>query len=177
MFLYSPLKTLVLQASNKALGTVSGTTETSLFPDVVGQRMFPANWFQPGANARFVLRGSVTTPLVAGTTNIRVKVGGVTIATATTSSLLGSLTGSSFAVVGNLQCYTTGTNATFGLGGVVNYPNGLLGLGQGAMSLNSDSVTFDSTVQQTFDVTTQWSLASHNIKINIATLELMPVTA
>lgn len=175
MFLTTPMKTLVLQASNKAVGTVTGTTESTLFPDVVGQRMFPANWFQPGANARFVLRGSVTTPLVAGTTTVRVKVGGTTIASATTTSLLGSLTGSSFSVVGNLQCYTVGTNATFGLGGVVNYPNGLLGLGAGALALNSDSITFDSTIQQSFDVTTQWTLGSHNVKINIATLELMPV--
>lgn len=175
MFLFGPAKSLVLQASNKAVGSIGGTTENSLFPDVVGQKMFPADWFQPGANARFVLRGSVTSPLIPGTTTIRVKVGGVTIATATSTSLIGSVTGGAFSVVGNLQCYTTGTSATFGLGGVVTYPVGLVGFGGGQAALNSDSVTFDSTIQQSFDVTTQWSLGSHSIKINIATLELMPV--
>lgn len=174
MFLFAPVKTLMLQASNNAMGVATGTSETSLFPSVVGDRQIPANWFTPGSNARFVLRGSVTTPLVAGTTMIKVKIGGNTIATATTTSLLGSLTGASFAVIGNLQCYTAGTNATFGLGGVVNYPTGLLGFGAGAVALNATNITFDSTVPQMLDVTTQWTIASHVINVNIATLELMP---
>lgn len=153
--------------------TITGTAEASVIPPGIGSMAIPAGWFKPGYNARLVVRGTVTTPLVAGTANIRVKVGGATLVSAATTGLLGSLTNQSFKVICNIQCYTEGVNGTFGVAGEVAYPTGLLGINPGNQTINSTTSTFNTTVEQMVDVTAQWGLTGHSISTTVATLELM----
>lgn len=177
---FSPVSSLLGQFFNSTTTTISGTAEVSVFPTGVGTKTIPAGWFQPGYNARVIARGTVTTPLIAGTTTVRIKNGSTVLHSVATSSLLGALNGPSpFAVIFNLQCYTTGTNGTFGLGGEVRYPVGLAGLQPGSLPLqvpnqvNTSPLVINTTQPIDLDVTAQWSGTSHSLQMSIATLELM----
>lgn len=171
-----PDQKLILQAGNTSSRTISNsTTETSLIPpNYAGQSVIPGNWFTPGANSRIVMYGTCTTPLAVGTATIRVKIGGVTVASAVTTSLLASLTAQQFNIRLNIQCYTVGTSGTFGIGGSVRYPSGLLGIGSGEVPIVATGIVFDSTVAQSVDVTLQWSGLNHSVTTAIYYMELMP---
>lgn len=153
--------------------TVSSTTETSIIPAGVGDLIVPGGWFQPGYNLRIIARGTVTTALVAGTATMRVKFGGVTVATAVTTSLLGGISNQFFKVIANIQCYTAGTAGQFGLAGEISYPSGLAGLQPGVQIMDNTNIAADTSQPILFDVTSQWSLASHSLKTSIFTAELM----
>jgi hypothetical protein len=171
---HSPISNLVGQYFNSSSGTLTGTAETSVFPAGVGSLTIPGDWFRPGYNARLIVRGSVNTPLIAGTSTIRLKAAGNTIASATTSSLLGSLSGpQQFAVIVNLQCYTAGVSGNFGIGGEVRYPVGLAGIQVGSIPLFSSGTAINSAANIPIDITSQWSLTAHSLSVSIATLELM----
>lgn len=170
----NPIRTPVLQSANTQTTTVSGTTETSLFPAGVGTKVIPANWFQPGWTTRLIMRGTITTPLVAGTTTIRAKINGSTAVSASTTSLLGSLTGSSFYCALHLQCYSAGSSGTIGIAGEVRYPVGLAGLQIGALPMVNTGYSLNTTIDNTLDITAQHSLTGHSISVVIQTLEAVP---
>lgn len=144
-----------------------------MVPAGVGDLIVPGGWFQPGYNLRIIARGTVTTAVVAGTATIRVKFGGSTVATAPTTSLLGGITNQFFKVIVNIQCYTAGSNGQFALAGEISYPAGALGLQPGVQIMDNTSITADTAQPISFDVTSQWSLASHSLKTSIFTAELM----
>lgn len=154
--------------------TVNATTETSIIPSGVGDLMVPGNWFLPGRNLRLVARGTVTTPLISiGSSTIRVKLGGATIASASTVSILGGLTNQYFRVICNIQCYNSGSSGMLAIAGEIGYPTGLAGAQQGNQPLDNSAITMDTTQPLSIDVTAQWTLANHALKTTIFTAELM----
>jgi hypothetical protein len=153
--------------------TITGTSETSIIPPGVGDLIVPGNWFQPGYNLRIVARGTVTTPLVSGTTNIKIKLNGTTVVSAVSTSLLGSLVGQYFRVICNIQCYSIGTNGVLAAAGEIGYPSGLAGVQQGNQPLNNANIAIDTTQPINLDVTAQWNLTAHSLTTTIFTFEAM----
>lgn len=172
-----PIITPMLLGGNTATTSATATTETSLLPALAGSRTVPAGWFQPGYACRINVRGSVSTTLIPGTTTIRVKLNGTTVASAAMGSLLGSLSGQYFQVIVNLQAYTVGSSGTIGIGGMVTFPTGLAGIQTGNSILNATGVALDTTVAQTIDVTAQNSVSGNTLQTTIATIELIPQAA
>ena len=175
-----PVRGLLSRYASSSMKNLASTTETSIWPAGVGSTQIDAGWFQPGYNARVIVRGTVTTPLVAGTTTIRLKNGATTLLAATTSSLLGGLSGPQpFAVIANIQCYTAGSAGSFGIGGEVRYPIGLAGLQIGSLPLQAPTqalatpITMNTIQPINLDLTAQWSGTNHSLMISVATLELM----
>lgn len=151
--LFSPIpRSLEGRFFSAAASTITGTTEQSVFASGVGTKVIPAGWFQPGYNARIVVRGTITTPTIfTGTTTIRVKVAGTTIASSVTTGLLANVTAATFKVIANVQNYTTGPTGTFGIAGDITYPNGLLGLGAGTVPINAVNVSWSTLADQNVD--------------------------
>ncbi len=175
MSMISPLpKGLDPRFSNTALRTITGTTEQSLLPSAaVGSAVIPANWFQPGANVRVVMRGIISTILTPGTATFTVKFNGTPIAASSATGLLGTMTNAGFFAALNLQCFSSGPTGTLSVGGEARYPSGLIST-LGSVPINTVSpITFDSTVDNTFDFTAKMSLGGNSITVSTCTVELM----
>lgn len=171
----SPLIAPMLIGGNTSSATASSTSETSLFPaSLAGTRTVPAGWFLPGAACRVNLRGSVSSTALPGTTTIRVKFNGVTVASTTMGSLLGGLSAANFQVIFNMQAYTIGPTGTMAIGGQTTYPSGLLGFQAANSVINATGIAFDSTQPLTVDCTAQHSVGGNVLQTTIATVELLP---
>jgi hypothetical protein len=171
-----PDRGLKNQYASAPIRTVQGTTaETTIVPTGVGTLAVPADYFRPGANARIVARGMVTTPLVAGTATFKIKLGGQTLLTASSAALLGNLgTPQSFRVICNIQCDTAGVNGKVNTGGEVGYPSGSAGnVVSGSLPLNASGLAVNTTVELPVDVTVQFTNAAVTLTTTIFTLELM----
>lgn len=169
-----PIRTPVVLGSNSASTSVTGTTETSLFPTAVGTKVVPAGWFQPGHAARLTIRGIMSTALTPGITTFRLKVNGTTVAGASTASLLASVTNASFVLTDTFQCYSVGATGVFGIAGDVRYPTGLLGAQMASLPLFSTSTALDTTGALGIDATVTHSATGNNIMGITALLELLP---
>lgn len=157
--------------------TNAGTTEMSLISTGVGSMTIPAGWAVPGATARLVIRGLLTTPLISlGVSTFRFKTNGTTRTSGQTLNLLGGVTNVGFAAYQTISFRSVGATGTAVCAGEIRYPSG--GLTQRAVvdMVQPTPFTIDTTVEQNLDLTAQWSLSGHSMTTVTTTLELLTPT-
>lgn len=154
--------------------SVSGTNETSLIAAGAGSMTIPAGWAVPGATARLVIRGLLTTPLVSlGTSTFRFKTNGTARTTGQTLNVLGGMTNAGFSTVQTISFRTTGTSGTAVCAGELRYPSGSLTTRAVIDMVQPTPFTIDTTQDVTLDLTAQWSLIGHSMQTVTTTLELL----
>ena len=135
--------------------TIANTvTETTLIDTGVGSLTIPANWLVVGRGLRVTARGyhsSSGNPTVT----LRVKLGAVTLATASTAG--GNGTNDAWEVSIDVVCRTIGGSGTVVVAGYYaeHHSNGA----QVGFSATSP-VTVNTTISNVFDLTFEWGTAS-----------------
>jgi len=129
------------------------TTETSLLGVV--KDTIKSNTLAPFKPYRFTLASVVTTPTLAllPTLTVRVKLGGTSIAVATSASILGNITAGALIIEGII--ISTGTANQVTITEIRQPQGGIITL----TSTNSNFVTnttVDMSVTQALDITAQW---------------------
>jgi len=160
-------------------GSVSatGTAEQSLIAPGMGSMTIPASWVVPGATARLVIRGLLTTPTLSlGTSTFRFKVNGTTRTTGQTLNILGGMTDAGFMTVQTISFRSSGTSGTAVCAGDIRYPSGSLTNRAVVDMIAATPFTLDTTAPITLDLTAQWSLISHSMTSVTTTLELLSPT-
>ena len=150
--------------------TIADTTSpTSLLNTGWGSVTFPAGFFVEGKTIEFEVSGFMSS---TGGPNITpaVKLGGVSLATATVAS--GNGTNIGFLAKGKITCKTTGSSGTFAVTGFFqeNKTGGaLIGL------VNTTTASLNTTVSNAFDFTFAWGTASasNTITSQIVTLTVL----
>lgn len=157
--------------------TIANTTTetTTLSGTCVGSLTIPANWLSVGSSFRLKGGGVFSTFLTPGNVTVRIKLGGVTIATGTISNILASATNSGFDFEAIVVCRTIGASGTVMANGIATYETGTLA--RGTLSLNNAGATstIDTTANAAFDVTYQWATAnaSNTVTITTAAIEML----
>lgn len=152
--------------------------ETSIIPTGVGTMMIPANWLLPGRSIRLTWGGIYSTGLtLIGNATFRAKLGGVTVASGGTGTLLSSA--SNAGMGGNLTftCRTAGTTGTISGSGTAWYSVG--GNQRAFVDLNNASTaSIDTTQDNMVDLSYQWANISTNnsMTTKYAVLELLENT-
>lgn len=157
--------------------TNAGVNEMSLISTGVGSMTIPANWATPGATARLVIRGLLTTPALSlGVSTFRFKTSGTTRTSGQTVNLLGGVTNVGFVAYQTISFRTIGTSGTAVCAGELRYPSG--GLAQRAVvdMVQPTPFTIDTTTEIALDLTAQWSLSGHSMTTVTTTLELLTPT-
>lgn len=155
--------------------TVTGTTESSIMPSGMGSRTIPANRLRAGSSVRLIMRGVMNSPLVGGTMTVRVKLNGTVISSGTSVSILGSLNRAGWSLGQTFTVRSDGATGTAVVAGDFQYPTGALTT-RAKTDLYSDPAvpfTFNTTIDNTIDVTIQYSLASHQVWTSTCTLEVL----
>jgi len=153
--------------------TVGNTvTETSLFGAGQGSLTLPINALTTSKRVRWTLMGVITdtgTP----TLNIRIKVGGATIASTGAVALVGTVVNRAFRIQFELTCRSIGASGTVIGQGSFWYDNSTnLGTTEGiAMTATA---TVDTTAQLTLDASAQWGTAdpADTLTVTNATVEV-----
>lgn len=154
------------------------TTESSLLSgSATGSRTIPAGWLQPGRTIRIILNGVYTQPLVAGTMTVRVKIGGVTIASGTTGSLLSLATAAGFRLSSTFTAPSSGTAVALLAGGTFDYQAS--SFTRQFLDVPGSGATIDTTKANDIDITVQMSNAAStaSVKVNTATIEFLRTDA
>lgn len=155
--------------------SVTGTTETSIMPTGMGTRTIPANRLRAGSSVRVIMRGVMNSPLVGGTMTMRVKINGTVVSTGTSVGILGSLNKAGWALGQTLTVRTDGTSGTAVVAGDFSYPSGALS-NKSKTDLYSDPQTpfaFNTTIDNTIDVTVQYGLSNHQVWTSTCTVEIL----
>jgi hypothetical protein len=178
MPLFNPIaafnQSFTLGFSGAGTQLVSNTTaEASILPpSATGSRTIPANWLMQGRTIRIILNGVYTQPLVAGTMTIRVKVGGTTIASGTTGSLLSLATAAGFRLSTTFTAPSAGTAVALLAGGTMDYQASAFT--RQFLDVPSSGATIDTTKTNDIDVSIQMSVGSGaSVKTNTATVEFL----
>ncbi|PPG91537.1 hypothetical protein C5C39_06810 [Rathayibacter sp. AY1F3] len=158
--------------SQTANRTITNTAaETSLLGTGAGSNLIKANALTVGKRIRIHGEGIYSTPLVGSSLTIRVKLGGVVVASVVTSALLASATNKACTFDCLIVVREVGTAGKVIVGGEASYSIGASKFFQdidnaGAMT------TLDTTADMSPDVTVQWDLASttRSITSTIATV-------
>lgn len=154
--------------------TISGNTEQTLIAAGAGSMTIPAGWATPGATARLVIRGLLTTPLLSlGTSTFRFKTNGTTRTSGTTTNILGGMTAAGFVALQTISFRTTGATGTAVCAGELRYPSGSLTQRATVDMVAATPFTIDTTAPITLDLTAQWSLIGHTVETVTTTLELL----
>lgn len=162
-------------ASNVATNSITGTAANSIFPGIVGSKIIPAGWLQPGGEVRLTLAGTITTALTPSAT-FNVVVAGTTIISGSSTSLVGSITAAPFTIVARIQCLTSGSSGTAVVSGYVDYPASLT-LATARAGLNQITpFTVNTSIDNSVDLTCSWNATGHTLNIITATMELLPVS-
>lgn len=157
--------------------SATGTTEQSLIAPGAGSMTIPAGWVVPGATARLVIRGLLTTPTLSlGTSTFRFKVNGTTRTTGQTTNILGGMTDAGFLTVQTISFRSSGATGTAVCAGDIRYPSGSLINKAVVDMIQPTPFTIDTTSAITLDLTAQWSLISHSMTSVTTTLELLSPT-
>lgn len=143
-----------------AIKTISATTATTTFYGTgTGSKTLPANFFTAGKTLRITTKGVYSTPALITTANLNITIslGGVVIATGTTSSLIGSATNAGFSSSFYLLCIGVGSSGSFIGVGDVSYA--VAGVGIGTMFLNNGTspVPINTTIPLLYDATVTYS--------------------
>lgn len=148
------------------------TTETSLFGAGQGSLTLPINALNTGKRVRWTLMGVITdtgTP----TLNLRIKVGGATIASTGAVALVGTVVNRVFRLTFEMTCRSIGASGTVIGQGSFWYDNSTnLGTTEGiAMTATA---TVDTTAQLTLDASAQWGTAdpTDTLTVTNATVEV-----
>lgn len=158
--------------------TVANTAAESplLSGAATGSKTIPAGWLQPGRTIRLIVNGVYTQPLVAGTMTVRIKIGGVTIASGTTGSLLSLATAAGFRLSSTFTAPSSGTAVGLLAGGTFDYQASAFT--RQFLDVPSSGATVDTTKANDIEVTVQMSLASGaSVKVNTATIEFLRTDA
>lgn len=150
----------------------NSTTETSLFGTGQGSLTLPINTLNTGKRVRWTLMGTITdtgTP----TLNLRIKVGGSTIASTGAVALTGTVVNRVFRLEFEMVCRSIGASGTVIGQGSFWYDNSTnLGTTEGiAMTATA---TVDTTAQLTLDASAQWGTAdpADTLTVTNATVEV-----
>lgn len=158
--------------------TVGNTaSELTAIPSGVGTLTFPANWFAVGRTLRVWGEGIYSTPLVSGSATIRVKLGTTTLASMTTTSLVGSITNQPFTFDVRLTCRAVGASGSFVMAGSLSYATGTGVRAIDSLNNGGAAVTVNTTQALALDVTVQWSAAdpARTLTTKVATVEFIGV--
>jgi hypothetical protein len=152
--------------------TITNTiAETSLLGAGVGSNIVKANSLSVGKRIRIHGEGIYTTPLIASSLVIKVKLGGVVVASVTTTGLLSLAINKACTFDCLIVVREIGVNGSVIVGGQLSYS-----VGTGKMFQDIDNsgglTTLDTTVDMTPDVTATWDAAttSRSITSTIATV-------
>jgi hypothetical protein len=151
-------------------------TEASIMgsASVVGSRMVPANWLQPGRTIRIILNGLYNAPTLPGTLTINVKIGGVTVATGTATSILSLAGNKGCQISTTFTCRQAGSSGTIAAAGTFQY--GIAGQARQFVDISPVAdATVDTTQPQQLDVTAKWSTAdsAQILTIRTGTVEFL----
>ena len=158
---------------------VNTTTETSLFNNTAYYttptiRNISANSFKVGSTIRIKMSGIVTTGSPTTSATLRLKLGGVTIATVV-EPLANNMTNYYFDKEITLVCRTTGATGTAIYQGrsFICSPTGTQPLFLPIQS--TTAFTLNTTQNNTIDLTFQWDAASatNDLKVDTATIEVL----
>lgn len=151
---YLALTTFTQTASVTVANT---TTETSLFGAGQGSLTLPLNALTTGKRVRWTLLGVITdtgTP----TLNLRIKVGGNTIASTGAVALTGTVVNRVFRLEFDMVCRTIGSTGTVIGQGSFWYDNSTNAGTTEGIAMTS-TATVNTTTQLTLDATAEWGTA------------------
>lgn len=153
------------------------TAETSALGTGRGNKMIKSDALIAGSRIRIHGSGVYSTPTLIGSTiTVRVKIGGTTVASVATTSLLTGAVNQTFTFDSIIQFRSTGVGGSVIAEGVAAYTTSLLGLATTKTfdDLDNQAVvtTVNTTNDPTIDVTVQWGTAtlSRTIKIAMANI-------
>jgi hypothetical protein len=157
--------------------TVTNTvTETSIIGTGVGTLTLPANFFVAGKTIRLRVGGVYSTPALGGAVTVRVKYGATTLASVTTTSLLGGAASLEFDGEVLITCRTTGATGTVMTHGDIEYATGVSGtIAVNPLNNGGATTTINTTTSNLLDVTAQWDLATADriAKSTVTTVEVL----
>lgn len=148
------------------------TTEQSILPTTIaGSRSVPANWLKPGRTIRIILNGTYAQPTIAGTITVRVKLGGVTVATGVASSLLSLATKSGFRLSCTIAAPSAGAAIPLLAAGTFDYQ--AAAFTRQFLDVASTQPVVDGTKALDIDVTAQMSVTGQSLQTLTATVEFL----
>lgn len=157
--------------------TVSGTTtETSIIGTGTGSMNIPANFLRTGRQINIKVYGVYNLPLLnLAPLTIRVKLGGVTIASATATSLLAGAANIGYEAEVAIACRSAGVGGTVVTYGNINF--GTAAATRGFVDLNNGTnpTTINTTVANALEVTVQFgasvNIGNHSVSSLIVLVE------
>lgn len=154
-------------------GSVTGTSATSSFGTGLGVKTFAANTLTVGKTVTVLIGGTLATVTVPGNLTVAVKIGSVTISTATITNVQGSLTTGTGAFQLNMMVTvrTTGATGTVVCNGNVNYTTALLTRGFAALNNAGATSTIDTTSSQLIDVIWTWATTGNTLTQTTGSIE------
>lgn len=141
-------------------GTATGantTNEISCFGSGVGTLTIPANFLKAGKNISIIIHGIIANTLTP-TLRLKAKIGSAIVIDSTALTSIAITGTSSMLIRCDMTCLTTGASGTAVGQGYLQYRNVMAG--ETLSSASATSVTIDTTVNNTLDVTLQWGTAS-----------------
>lgn len=174
---FSPRSIFSTLFSGTANQVVSNTTsEMSLMPTGMGQKIIPANTLVQGTTARLIIAGVYSGALVPTTALFKFKINGNVVASGTASALLASASNQGFSYRQTMTCRAAGTTGSLVTVGTMQYANGLMTRANVDLN-NIAGYTIDTTVDNTLDLSVTWgALSSSNSMTAVtATLEYLQV--
>lgn len=155
-------QTVYTATADKSVTNTSA--EVSLFSGTANMMdaglTIPGGSLYVGRTYQSTIRGAYSTQgLLPGNLTIRVKLGGVTVATAAMTALVGAILEKGFLIAFTLTCRSLGTNGSVAVAGDVGFNTAL----NDRILYEIQTVTnpvVNTTVDQQLDVTAQWQTAS-----------------
>lgn len=144
------------QTASKTLA--NDTTETSLLSTGEGLTTLPANQLQPGSRLRISLSGVMSTTGTP-TLNLKVKIGGATIASTGAVATAGTISNNVWSLDFDCTCRTYGATGTLIGQGWFRYDDSThAGTAEGIAMTATASI--NTTAELAIDVTATWGAAS-----------------
>jgi len=157
--------------SQYAETSVSATTDTSLVgASITGSATLPANFFAQGKTIVVFVSGEYTQTNSSQTCTIKLKIGGITIATLSFTHA-SALTDVYWEGLFYVTCYSTGaTGAVRGQGkGILNHATLATTSPTFSYDTADANITINTTTTNILDVTASWGLAGNNVFAQILT--------
>lgn len=170
---YEPRNDTLIFSQTADKTVMNSTAETTALGAGVGTQMILANSLKPGKRVNITLEGLYTIPLaLTSVLTVRIKIGGQTAASISTSALFLGSTNKAFSVSTRLVCRADGTTGILVGGGSMSYTTGTNIKNFDDLDNAGVNVPIDTTVDNMVDVTFQWSSASttRSITTKIATI-------
>lgn len=165
---------LIFSQTNDKLIT-NTTVETSALGSGIGSKLIKSTEILPGRRLRLHGEGIYSAPLLFASLTARVKLGGTTVASVTTSSLGLNVTDKAFTFDCLLVFRSTGVSGKVVAGGSAQYT-----VSSGTKAFDDldnagSEITLNTTSDLSIDVTVQWDLATatRSLKTTIATIMLV----